>query len=54
MMHRMLWGALFALAVLPVAAQTMPAMTAGDGTLTDAKGMTLYPPDKHADRKSVV
>lgn len=52
MMHRMLCGALFALAVLPAAAQTMPAMKAGDGTLTDAKGMTLYTFDKDAGGKS--
>jgi predicted lipoprotein with Yx(FWY)xxD motif len=34
------------------AAQDMPAKTAADGTLTDAKGMTLYTFDRDAGGKS--
>jgi predicted lipoprotein with Yx(FWY)xxD motif len=52
MIRKLVFGALAALVVLPVAAQTMPAMKAGDGTLTDAKGMTLYTFDKDTGGKS--
>src|SRR2546425_7522466 len=37
---------------LAAGAQTMPAQKAADGTLTDAKGMTLYTFDKDAGGKS--
>ena len=51
-MIRMLCSLALALIALPLAAQTMPAMKAGDGTMTDAKGMTLYTFDKDAGGKS--
>ncbi len=37
---------------LTAGAQTMPAKAAADGTLTDAKGMTLYVFDKDSGGKS--
>jgi predicted lipoprotein with Yx(FWY)xxD motif len=37
---------------LAVSAQSMPAMKAADGTLTNAAGMTLYTFDKDAGDKS--
>lgn len=52
MIRHLLCAALLALIALPVAAETMPAMKAADGTLTDAKGMTLYTFDKDAGGKS--
>lgn len=52
MIRKAIFGALFALVVIPVAAQTMPAMKGSDGTLTDGKGMTLYTFDKDAGGKS--
>jgi predicted lipoprotein with Yx(FWY)xxD motif len=52
MIRKMLCGALLALVVMPAAAQMMPAMKAADGTLTDARGMTLYTFDKDSGGKS--
>jgi predicted lipoprotein with Yx(FWY)xxD motif len=52
MIRSIFFGTWLAIAALPVAAQTMPAMKAADGTLTDAKGMTLYTFDKDAGGKS--
>jgi predicted lipoprotein with Yx(FWY)xxD motif len=49
------WAAVLAVtafAAFGAIAQTMPAMKAADGTLTDAKGMTLYTFDKDAGGKS--
>ncbi len=45
-------SALLVAMTMSVGAQTMPAMTAADGTLTDAKGMTLYTFDRDAGGKS--
>jgi predicted lipoprotein with Yx(FWY)xxD motif len=45
--------AVTAFAAFGAIAQTMPAMKAADGTLTDAKGMTLYTFDKDASGKSM-
>ena len=44
-------AAVFAVSVA-ASAQMMPATAAADGTLTDAKGMTLYTFDKDAAGKS--
>ena len=44
-------AAVFAVSVA-ASAQMMPASAAADGTLTDAKGMTLYTFDKDAAGKS--
>jgi predicted lipoprotein with Yx(FWY)xxD motif len=49
------WAAVLAVTAFAASgaiAQTMPAMKAADGTLTDAKGMTLYTFDKDAGGKS--
>ncbi len=45
-------AAAFLVTALTAGAQSMPAQTAADGTLTDAKGMTLYIFDKDAGGKS--
>ena len=49
----MLMAVAFALTAAAVTAQSMPAMKAPDGTLTNAAGMTLYVFDKDAGGKSV-
>jgi len=52
MIRNALLGLVMAAIALPLAAQTMPAMKASDGTMTDAKGMTLYVFDKDSGGKS--
>ena len=52
MIRTILVGTWLAIAALPVAAQTAPAMKGADGALTDARGMTLYTFDKDAGGKS--
>ena len=47
-----LWSAVLLTVAIAAGAQTMPAKKAADGTLTDAKGMTLYTFDKDAGGKS--
>jgi predicted lipoprotein with Yx(FWY)xxD motif len=47
-----LWSAALLAVALAAGAQTMPAKKAGDGTWTDAKGMTLYTFDRDAGGKS--
>src|SRR6185436_16306200 len=47
-----LWSAALLAVAIAAGAQTMPAKKAADGTLTDAKGMTLYSFDKDAGGKS--
>ena len=47
-----LWSAALLAVAIAAGAQTMPAKTAADGTLTDAKGMTLYTFDRDAGGKS--
>ena len=47
-----LWSAALLAVAIAAGAQTMPAKKAADGTLTDAKGMTLYTFDRDAGGKS--
>jgi len=47
-----LWSAVLFAVSLTAGAQSMPAMKAADGTMTDAKGMTLYTFDRDAGDKS--
>ena len=47
-----LWSATLLAVAIAAGAQTMPAKKAADGTLTDAKGMTLYTFDRDAGGKS--
>ena len=47
-----LWSAALLAVAIAAGAQTMPAKKAADGTLIDAKGMTLYTFDRDADGKS--
>jgi len=54
MLHKTLplWSAALLAVAIAAGAQTMPAKKAADGTLTDAKGMTLYTFDRDAGGKS--
>ena len=47
-----LWSVALLAVAIAAGAQTMPAKKAGDGTWTDAKGMTLYTFDRDAGGKS--
>ena len=47
-----LWSAALLAVAIAAGAQTMPAKKAADGTLTDAKGMTLNTFDRDAGGKS--
>jgi predicted lipoprotein with Yx(FWY)xxD motif len=47
-----LWSAALLAVAIAAGAQTMPGKKAADGTLTDAKGMTLYTFDRDAGGKS--
>ena len=47
-----LWSAALLAVAIAAGAQMMPAKKAADGTMTDAKGMTLYTFDRDAGGKS--